>query len=583
MKLKVIAFWLLIFIALFAFLQAYSKFHFYFIEQSQLFQLTWEYISGKLMLPGGLALVLSEFLVQFFILPYTGAAIVAGLLVVTGLTVRALVHRIVPATNLFLLYLVPVILVMFLHFDFNYLVYGTVALDIMLFVLYLCLRISNNTWRIGVEVLSTFVLYGLVGAAAFLFSILVVIYELFNKTPKGYWGFLSLFSAVLCGVCSVYFSAVGEYRFAFLPDAYYHTALEPKSVIYYPWIALPVILVIAFWLKRRQREAGRKLLIAGGVLQLALLFLICWWGIPEYGDKKSAKVKELDYYARTEQWNNIIEASNGRLTNYLNMCYLNLALAQKGELAERVFSFDQKGPLGLQVAWNRTEQISVLLSDIAFAMGNSASSQERAFEAFATAIGEGNPRALKRLVQTNLIYGEYLVAEKYIRILENTCCYDVWANSQRKFLYNDAEVEKDPVLGPRRRSLPQENYLSEINGVENDLLMIAEANPANRNAIQYLGVFYLMSKDMESFKKMVESCYGTDVLPALPKSFQEAVITLSEAEPDYWKRFNISPSVVLRFAEYKKQVLANRSNANALPGLMRRAYGDTYWFYFMFK
>ena len=78
---------------------------------------------------------------------------------------------------------------------------------------------------------------------------------------------------------------------------------------------------------------------------------------------------------------------------------------------------------------------------------------------------------------------------------------------------------------------------------------------------------------MDGFKGLVETYYGTEVLPVLPKSFQEAVITLSEAEPDYWKRFDISPSVMQRFAEYKKQVLANRNNKSALPGLLRRAYG----------
>ena len=190
---------------------------------------------------------------------------------------------------------------------------------------------------------------------------------------------------------------------------------------------------------------------------------------------------------------------------------------------------------------------------------------------------------MKRLVQTNLIYGEYPVAEKYINVLEKTSCYSSWANGQRKFLYNDAEVEKDPILGTMRKCLSKDNYLSELNNMEKDLRVIAETNPSNKNAIEYLGLFFLMSKDMAGFKSMVEHYYGTDVLPTLPKSFQEAVITLSETEPDYWKRFDISPSVMQRFAEYKKQVLANRNNTNALPGLMRRAYGDTYWFYFMFK
>lgn len=126
------------------------------------------------------------------------------------------------------------------------------------------------------------------------------------------------------------FRSVGRVSFCLLPDAYYHTALEPKTVIYYSWISFPLILILAFLLRKRKKAAGKKIWIAGGVLQLALLCVLCWWGIPEYGDKKSAKVKELDYYARTEQWDKILDANKGTLTNYLNMCYLNLALAQKG-------------------------------------------------------------------------------------------------------------------------------------------------------------------------------------------------------------------------------------------------------------
>ena len=583
MRLKVTAFWLVALAALFVFLQEYSRFHFFFIEQSQLFQFTGEYISGKLSMPGGFALTLSEFLVQFFRYPYAGAGITAVLLLFAGIGMRGIVCRIVPDTGLFLLYLIPVILLMFLHFDFNYLVFGTIAFNLMLLALYLCLRISDDKWRMIAEIVVTPLLYGLAGAVACLFALSVLIYEFLNKTPKFYWVLLAVLLGSLCGICSVYFALLGEYRFAFLPDAYYHTALEPKSVIYYSWISFPLILIVAFLLRKRKKEIGKKTRIAGVVLQLALLFAFCWWGIPKYGDRKSAKVKELDYYARTEQWDKILDASKGTLTNYLNMCYLNLALAQRGELADQMFNFDQRGPQGLMVGWNKTEQISSLLSDIAFAMGNSAMAQEMAFEAYATAIGEGNPRMLKRLVQTNIIYGEYQVAEKYLNILGNTVYYKNWADEHRKFLYNDAAVEQDSALGSRRKCLPKENYLSEINYMEKDLCMVAESNPKNKAAIQYLGALYLLAKNMDGFKKMVETYYGTEVLPSLPKSFQEAVITLSEAEPDYWKRFDISPSVVQRFAEYKKQVLGNRNNKNALPGLMRRAYGDTYWFYFMFK
>ena len=71
----------------------------------------------------------------------------------------------------------------------------------------------------------------------------------------------------------------------------------------------------------------------------------------------------------------------------------------------------------------------------------------------------------------------------------------------------------------------------------------------------------------------------------LPTPFQEAVILLSENNPDYWERFNVYPAITTRFLAFKKQVVAaNRSGgSNALPTLLADAFGDTYWYYFMFK
>lgn len=100
------------------------------------------------------------------------------------------------------------------------------------------------------------------------------------------------------------------------------------------------------------------------------------WGLPKYSDIKSAKLKELDYYARTEQWDKIIDACIAKKsTNYLYMCYLNIALQQKGELLSKM-STDQHGPTGLHVDWNKSEQISSLLSDVYFAAGYMSPAQE---------------------------------------------------------------------------------------------------------------------------------------------------------------------------------------------------------------
>ena len=583
MKYKLVAFWLIVFGALFAFLQMSFEYHFYYIEQSQLFLFSESYIMDKLVLPGGFSMLVAEFLVQFFIRPYVGALVTAALLTGVGICTAGIVKRIAPASGLFILYVLPMLALLFMHFDFNYRVQGTVCYLMMTASLCGYMRIRNDLFRLVAGCVLVPVLFWLAGSIAVLFAGMVCLSEGLQKTPKWYISLIGIAEVILLGVGTVYFSLMGEYRWVFGPDLYYHYTLHPKEIIYYSWICLPLVFLVAFFFRNKNSLSGKKWRAGiSCIAQLAVIGVVLWWGIPKYSDAKTLKLKKLDYFARTEQWDKTIEECKGKLTNFLYMCHLNMALANKGELSDRMFCFDQRGPQGLLVQWNKSENISCMLSDIYFTMGATASSQEMAFEGYVSAMEDGNPRMLKRLVQTNLIYGTYPIAEKYISILEKTYAYRDWAQSQRKFLYNDDAVENDSVLGTRRRMLPDRNSLAMIDGLAGDLELFLEKGPANSAALQYLGAMYLLAKDLEGFKVLIEKYYGTEFLPALPVHFQEAVIVMSEKEPDYWKRFNISETTVARFSDYKKQVLANRNNSD-IAGLLNRSYGNTYWFYFMFK
>ena len=583
MKYKLVAFWLIVFGALFAFLQMCFEYHFYYIEQSQLFLFSEAYIRNKLLLPGGFSMLVAEFLVQFFIRPYVGALVTAALLTGVGVCTAGIVKRIAPVSGLFILYVLPILALLFMHFDFNYRVQGTVCYLMMMALLCGYMRIRNDLFRLVAGCVLVPVLFWLAGSITVLFAGMVCLFEGLRKTPKWYISLIGVAEVLLLGVGTVYFSLMGEYRWVFGPDLYYHYTLHPKEIIYYSWICLPLVFLIAFFVRNKNSLSGKKLFAGiSCIAQLAMIAAVLWWGMPKYSDAKTLKLKKLDYFARTEQWDKTIEECKGKLTNFLYMCHLNMALANKGELSDKMFNFDQRGPQGLLVQWNKSENISCMLSDIYFTMGATASSQEMAFEGYVSAMEDGNPRMLKRLVQTNLIYGTYPVAEKYISILEKTYAYRDWAQSQRKYLYKDEVVESDPILGTRRRMLPDRNSLAMIKGLAGDLALFLEKGPANSAALQYLGAMYLLAKDLEGFKALVEKYYGTEFLPVLPVHFQEAVIVMSEKEPDYWKRFNVSETIVARFTDYKKQVLANRNNS-AIAGLLNRSYGNTYWFYFMFK
>ncbi|MDR1763398.1 MAG: DUF6057 family protein [Dysgonamonadaceae bacterium] len=581
MKHKSTIFWLAILAVLFAFLQIRHEFHFYYVEQNQLFQNDFAFVADMLFNVGGLAAALAEFLVQFFIYPFAGAAITAVLLTAAGWLCHSLVKKLSPDSNLAVFCLLPVAALLFVHLDYIYLISGTAAFIFALLSLRLVLQIRDFYARLAVEAVLTVVLFLIAGSVFALFALLAVLIEIlfFKSGAKRFLVLILAVEAVFIAWLSIKCSVYGEYRFAVLPDLYYNSQIKPGSVVHFSWISMVILIIAARLFKFRTRLLNWISL----AVQAVIIIIVCRIGLPKYEFRNSYETKKFDYYCRTEQWNKILEEGRGKITNYLKLCYINLALSERGELAERMFDFDQRDPKGLMAEWNKTTGISLLNSDIAYSMNCIALSQEMAFEAHIGAVDGGNPRALKRLVETNLIFGAYPVAEKYIAVLENTLAYRDWAKSQRRFLYDDSAVENDAALGVKLRSIPDTNSLSAIAGLDVELQQIAEKNPDSRSAIEYLGALLLLAKDFNGFKSMIERYSGTPVLPRLPRSFQEAVCVLNEANPSAWASYGVSDDTASRFNRFKQTVLANKNNRGGLPSILAPQFGNTYWYFVMFK
>ena len=184
MKYKLVAFWLIVFGALFAFLQMCFEYHFYYIEQSQLFLFSEAYIRNKLLLPGGFSMLVAEFLVQFFIRPYVGALVTAALLTGVGVCTAGIVKRIAPVSGFFILYVLPMLALLFMHFDFNYRVQGTVCYLMMMSLLCGYMRIRNDLFRLVAGCVLVPVLFWLAGSITVLFAGMVCLFEGLRRTPK---------------------------------------------------------------------------------------------------------------------------------------------------------------------------------------------------------------------------------------------------------------------------------------------------------------------------------------------------------------------------------------------------------------
>ena len=569
------------FIVTATFLQVTNSFHYYYIEQLQLFRYAADYWWSQVTEVGGVASLLGEWLTQYFAYPYVGPVVVAALLTGIFWMTSSMLRGLQPKREPWLLALLPALSLLLVQFDFNYLLKGIVAFAIVELVLMGWMRLRRPMVRGVWAILGVPLLFFMVGPMTLLFPICALLIDLFTRRGKpAYWYDLS--AIVLFGLLSwlaVELNGVRSAAFAWTAQAYYHPILSPKPEIYFAWISLPFVLVAtALWPAKQALSARRQGI--EGVVQVGLFALLCYVAIPHYAHRESYPLKQIDYANRQGNWEEVMRLSQGPMRNYLYLNYLNRALAEKGLLGDQAFAFDQHGPQGLMVGWDKTFSVSLLLSDLYFTLGEIALSQEMAFEANVSMIGAGSPRCLMRLVQTNLIFGAYPIAEKYIRQLEQMPVYCDWAKQHRAFLYNDAAVEGDPLLGLKRKGLPKESDLAGIQGLEHDLLVRAAQQPEHTLSNQFVGVRHLLAKDLQGFQTLLDTYYGTPVLPALPVSFQEAVIMLWEKQPEKWAGYGVSQAVAARFAEYRNLVLQNRGSAQ-LPQLIQRYFGSTYWAYYL--
>ena len=69
------------------------------------------------------------------------------------------------------------------------------------------------------------------------------------------------------------------------------------------------------------------------------------------------------------------------------------------------------------------------------------------------------------------------MADKYLRYLEHTLFYRSWAKQYRALLYDDAAVEADPELGPRRQGLAIESVPARWTTVPHIIRQISHAAP----------------------------------------------------------------------------------------------------------
>lgn len=504
-----------------------------FQEQYQMFLFDTGYFLERIVLPGGLADYISEFLVQFYYMPVLGGAIIGLLLIGIQTAVWGLMKQYGAKHDFpgYLLSFLPSIALWCAMGDQNVLLSFVVALFGALVMGWIHNRFHNRLVKVVFELVSTAMVYWFLGPVVFLYAALMIGDTLKNAQQKG-----NILSGIGYSACILVLTVAWillstqtlqypMYRiFAGLNYYRYPGAVSPLPFVVMAWaVVIPFLGMIPCRQKSLQKLQQSKVVI---VLSYVLVMVASWFGIKASFDAMTYDLIDYDFLVRTEQWDKIIEKAEKKpATTPLSVSCVNLALSQKGVLADRLFEFYQNGGEGLFPTFTRDMISPVSTAEIFFRLGMVNDAERYMFEAQeAIPNYRKSARLTRRIIECEIINGNYKVAAKLLRRLQKTLFYSNWADQTMALLGNEKAINRHPIYGKLRKYREKkQDFLFSDREMDQMLGLLFLNDNHNRMAYEYLMCYELLQRDMEKFMQYypLGRFVGYD---HIPRTFQEILI-----------------------------------------------------------
>ena len=280
---------------------------------------------------------------------------------------------------------------------------------------------------------------------------------------------------------------------------------------------------------------------------------------PDFVLEKDFAVSNEYYFGNFDKVLDIVKSSDG-WTQQMQFFY-NLVNAQRGQLPDRLFDFTPNYLGTFEKIGSETPRLTINnMNELYWALGDMTFTERAAMMTNVFAPENRNVRMMKRLAECNIVSGDTLAAEKYLRILDKTFIYSKWSGLVR-------EHGKDLY----RNKMQMVNHRDTITISDNAhflMMQLLDHNPDNMVALDYILCSDLLLKDITNFKRDYDR-YCTDN-PRLKPLYQEALciwLAGSNASQEEWRNYIKLNDVMQRFIQYNNQ----RGNPR---------FKGTYWYYF---
>lgn len=555
----------------------------FYREQSQLFLYDGDYFLQYLRMPGGFTGYIASFLIQFFRFRWAGALIYLcfffGFYVVT----KAIYKRFSVFIQSFFVPFIPGLL--FLPASTNMLFDPADELGV---IVALCgfialTKLTKNKYYFLLIPLLVIALYVFVGGNIFLTLALFTLNtlsrrptkplsrqaakpisakssNLLDKLPtKNLKYLITCLLSLLIPLIIWYFFYIISFEdacVALTPFRYPgNTLLDARSIAWLSVLILPVVGMIL-----RKFKTGKKWsFILNGCLALIVLTLI----VKQFKSDSENNVK-MGFDAEYHRWEDIIVTGKKTSINHLSCYYINIALQQTGQMAEKMFCYNQIGTQGLFPPLK--DHFSCFArSEVFYQLGWINPAQHSVYESLSgyTFIKEPNIRNVKRLYDCAIIQQNDVLAKKYKKMMNRSLFYRNFDNKLPSPLFATT------------------NML--IHNIPDALETLMEDNSTNQAVFEYLMAWYLLEREFEKAKNTFDRYFTSFSYAHIPTHYAEFLLLykrLNKLDDSFYEQYPISRELQERF-EIMDILVQSRIDIT-IQKTLEDSFKHTYWYYVRF-
>src|SRR4030043_496112 len=432
-------------------------------------------------------------------------------------------------------------------------------------------------------------MYYVAAGQAFIFSLLIILYEVLHNRGIILSLLYAFFAALLpyIGASTVFIIRIRDAYTMYLTfsDMYRVTWLSWVLYAFFP-LVLFLLTVQGRYVKAGKTNASniwyrllcRRSVVVRLMQAIVILSLVAISALYSYNKKEKAFFL-IDHYARFEEWQKVLDiAQKGLPISNVVQCQVNRALYHAGYLCDKMFGMTQLfGSDGIFLHESVRSPFSLQHSDLFFDLGLINESEHWAHEAIA--VNGDTAWNLQRLVLVNLLKDKRDIAGKYLVMLHKTMWHKKWAEEHQKYLSGENDFAEQPKFRYLKSVMPESDFL--VSPAEPELcLEELLKNTKNKMAFEYFMACCLLEGRIGYFINNLQLMNSFNY-PKIPRHFEEAILIynqLAGGKGIALQGKDISEQTIRKFDDFNNIMSKHKKDKTAARKELEK-YKDTYWFY----